>query len=414
MPNKEERSSDGFAPFQRDDGVQDNNAKLMVEKERQENRHNIEMHSRNGEPKEDIYAQFRLSDAVQDMIQRKQEKDEAGGKAENSKDNDKISRDNQTFWKRRLGMMPFGIKFPRQRQGRKRSKESFEKQSSGGKEEKEEEECEETLPVLAQVSTGSDKPEWESTRIVRESTTEASPSRANDHLVSHFYWESPADDIFSDFDLKAIVRDYEKLQRKVKYPPKRVLPDSAYHENDSFAAQLKTMRYKNVKEWWLDHFPRCHGIIFRVLIPQCIVMLIAMGLGYILAKFEIDDEYRRNDAVSAKMFRLQQLPRDEGMQFLLRLPKVCFNIYLSLKTQPFDNFTIADDATLQYVLAEWFGGDLPSLSPDFGDDIQDSIEEIERFMELCGTVPSNLTTRLAEYNGVNSGDSDLTFNWIRW
>ncbi len=230
----------------------------------------------------------------------------------------------------------------------------------------------------------------------------------NRSVGQSLYWKSPADDIFAEFDLSAIVRDYEKLQRKFKYPPRRVVPDNIDHEHDHFTEELKKLRYKNIKEWWLDNFPRCHRIIFRVLIPQLIAMAIAIGLGYLLAQFEIDEQYRWNYAASAKK-KLQV-----GTPFLFGLPMLCFNHYLTSKAQSYSNVTITNDTMMQQSLSQWFGIEFPPVSPAFADDIQETIEEMKSYMEVYEDTASKFTTRLVEYTSVVIVNSALIFDWIRW
>jgi hypothetical protein len=411
MDLDKEEKSDVFAPFRLSGEVQDIETRCM-EKDLQENRTIASSNGKNT-PKEDVFAKFRLSDAVREDAKRQilassdQKTEEQGSVSQNQP-----SKSSFDFFSRVVNARRRG-----------RIKKECEKNNSDPEEEKAEEmeDAFDANPPLQQVSFGDDNDRMDgdaaSPRDAKESAT-LKPSGATDLLGSQFWWESPANDIFSDFDLSAIVRDYEKLQRKVNYPPTKHVQDSADEGQERLKSRLDNFRYKNLKQWWLDNFPRCHGFIFRVLIPQWIILLMAMGLGFILAEFEIGDEYKRNDAVLAGRFTLEQFPRDEAIQFLFGLPTVCFNIYVAAKGRPANISEISDGTFRQQGLDEWFGSKFPPVSPGFSGNIEETIEEIENYMEVCEDTAAKVTTQLVAYMSLRGEDvfsnAALTFDWIRW
>ncbi|KAG7345566.1 ion channel [Nitzschia inconspicua] len=403
---------DVFAPFENIIYDKNDNTNLMIEqKERQENRVTVE----NGRtvPKEDIFAQFRLP--VVDAVEKGPPSTEGNTiDCENSGDND-TSQQNRDKKKTFLNRF-------RRHDGTRMGLETNDNYGD----EKMEQENDKVFQHNPPVGTVSLDDDWKNDTDdggggakVPKSTNEAAPAHPpgeTDLLDSQSYWESPANDIFADFDLNAIVRDYEKLQRKVNYAPPKETHDNVEEEN--LKLQIEKMRYKNVKEWWLNNFPRCHGIIFRVLIPQCILLLIAMGLGYILAGFEVDDEYWRNDDVMARRFTMESFSREESVRLLLGLPTFCFNSYITAKGRSVENLEIVNDTSLiQQSLGEKFESKLMTVSPAFSSNVDETLLEMETYMQACEDAAANVTTRVL-YDTIERADvmaesNTLTFDWIR-
>jgi hypothetical protein len=303
-------SDDVFASFQLGE-VEDNENKLL-EKEIQINK------NRSKVPAKDIYKQFRLSDIVKENEQRQRQQQQAKKKNEEQQEEDvtNISANNERnlIWK----------KIPKKLVKLKQKDESGNYEVRKGVE-------------VAEVSVKSDSSFFAAsgTAVAKDTVAAAANASATnpitDVLGSQFYWESPADDVFVDFNLSEIVRDYEKLQRRVKYAPKKdEYDDDDDEEVNRENKYLKTSRYVSAKNWWLDNWPRCHGIIFRVFIPLWILTGMAIGLGYILARFEKDEEYQRNNEMMKSRFLMEQFPYDEALKFLFGLPTGAYPISNSI------------------------------------------------------------------------------------
>jgi len=117
-------------------------------------------------------------------------------------------------------------------------------------------------------------------------------------LDDRFNWISPhsSDSVFSDFDLDAIVKDYEKLQRRINFRPgtgggndynnnsggdnnnggadddaNKINNNAGDGGNNHSEHPMTNMginvRYRNMKKIWLSNFPRTHGLVFRVFLP---------------------------------------------------------------------------------------------------------------------------------------------------
>jgi hypothetical protein len=394
VPDREGKS-DVFAPFQLGGDVQDNEPTLLEEAIRV-----------NAAPKGDIYAQFGLSDIVRENEQRLDEakKREEAGTVAAAIGRDEANPIRKRAWKL-VGLPKFAVK----QKGEVAMDSKICKRANGGG-------AEASVTIDASVSAAAASA---ATAAGGGAGGGADGDAANstDILGSHFYWHSPVDDIFADFNLSEIVRDYETLQRRVKYAPQREdYGDDGDNEEERY---LKASRYSNAREWWLDNWPRCHGLIFRVLIPLWILTGIAMGLGFVLAELEEQAEYQRNDEVMQTRFRAEQFPLDEELRFLFGIPTSCLNVYLSRKggSSP-PNTRGGDDDFPAATLGEWLGESFPPVSPDFSDNINETMEEVERYMEVCEEVATDVVTRLLNYTSASSEVGhllpDLTFDWIRW
>ena len=309
-----DEKSDVFAPFQLGEEVQDNEKKLL-EQELRINQNPSKATTKDGTPKtEDIYEQFRLSDIVKENEQRqqKQQAKKINNQQEQAIGNN-ITTDNEEnlIWK----------KLPKKLINFSKLNQKDESGDSGKKEED-----------VAKDSVKSDSSFSAAAAVVAAGTGGAAGATSpvdpiKDVLGSQFFWESPADDIFTDFNLSVIAQDYEKLQRRVKYAPKKDEYDDDDEGNEE-KKYLRRSRYVSAKNWWVDNFPRCHGLIFRVLIPLWILTGLAIGLGYILARFEEDEEYQRNDEMMQSRFLTEQFPYDEALKFLFGLPTGAYPIQI--------------------------------------------------------------------------------------
>jgi hypothetical protein len=382
---KDDVKPDVFAPFQLCQSQEDSEPKL-VEQERQQEDDGTSAGSQRDTPNGDIFARFKLSDILWQSEEAKRERKEADG-----------NKDDMTSPKWR--------KPPLLRRILKRhwNKPYEHSTSRPGKNEV--------------TNEKGDDDEAEADVGTEPRLKEGKRQSANNLLGSSMYWESPGDDIFADFNLSAIVRDYETLQRKVKYAPTRDAPDDSDSDDEGNPIRSINVRYKNLKQWWLDTWPRTHGIIFRILIPFLVIQVIAIGIGHLLAAFEKEGEYDRNDEVIANRFIMEQFPKNESMQFLFGMPTVCFRFYIASKGAMDVNLTTPADPWLEQSLSDWVGTSFPAVSLGFSDDNEQTMMEIERFMEVCEEAVTKVTTRLLDYTTESAAVmylySSLTFDWIR-
>jgi hypothetical protein len=268
------------------------------------------------------------------------------------------------------------------------------------------------------------------------------------------WWVSPhsADTIFSDFDLDSIVKDYEKLQRKINYQAGTNKYDMIFDKNDANSNNNNdtddkydinnstsmgiTVRYQSIKKFWLHNFPRLHGILFRVLLPLWIMVLITILLGIVLARFEIDGEIEANNAIMRGKYELSKYPYDETLNFLFGLPTICFDYYLYKKLDKTGdtNYTMDGlmggetqqdmlDATFTYNknnianLTLWVGDRFPPV--EVGDDNDDpaiAVSEIREYLGVCENAGADLIQNFVEITSARR-DTALTdtmsFNWMR-
>ena len=176
-----------------------------------------------------------------------------------------------------------------------------------------------------------------------------------EHEDEGLNWTSvhASDSIFNDFDLDSIVKDYEKLQRTVNFKPGThgsATEAAAYgrngganddddEEDDDDGANFFDhigvlgigVRYHHLELYWLDNFPRTHGLVARVMLPLFMIVCLSIGLGIGLAKMEIGGEIEANDEAMRSQYELIQYPYDETLQFLFNLPTVCFDYYVYKK-----------------------------------------------------------------------------------
>jgi hypothetical protein len=243
------------------------------------------------------------------------------------------------------------------------------------------------------------------------------PLTAGEELMDDiFRLEKPEYDIFADFDLDAIVRDYETMQRKMNHAPGKDKgeEDKVSDEAENYAGMY---RYRNMKQMWLDNFPRLHGIIFRIMVPLWILVAVSLLLGYYLAGFEEESEYQANDSVMASRFRFHQLPYDETLKFLLVLPTACFELYTHLKI----NQTGATVPPSAIELNYWFGENFPEIPPlnsSADVDVEEIAAEIAGFLVACESIATEQVVNQLNYTDTEAAfeaatGSALSFDWVR-
>jgi hypothetical protein len=229
-----------------------------------------------------------------------------------------------------------------------------------------------------------------------------------------FRLDKPGYDVFADFDLDGIVRDYERMQRKINHAPvtenKGTAKNDDNQELDHYAALY---RYRSLKQMWLDNFPRLHGIIFRILAPLWILVAISLLLGHVLAGYEEESEYQANDGVMVNRFLFQQLPYRETIDFMLELPTTCFDSYLLLKK---NNTNVTLPPEFEYLFGEDFL-DLPSFNNSANGD-GDEFDQIAEYMVACEALGLEIVSSRINFTDTKAAfaaatGTALSFDWIR-
>lgn len=250
---------------------------------------------------------------------------------------------------------------------------------------------------------------------------------ANSSIQERFRWISPhsSDLVFSDFDLDALVKDYEEQIRKKNFGAS---DDKDYHvddddDNDNENAMGMTIRYRNIKKFWLDNFPRTHGILFNVLLPLWIVVLVTLALGNILAKLEIGNETDANDQIMRSRYNTINYPYDQTVNFMNGLPTLCFDYYLAQKAIAQGNINsdiIVNNNNTDTIdlsnLSGWVGNKFPPVSPGYNDDPEDIIREIKSYMEVCQDAGKEIITNFIDFTKKqvkDAAENAMTFHWMR-
>ncbi len=233
--------------------------------------------------------------------------------------------------------------------------------------------------------------------------TEATSTQPSDYL-----WVSPhsADLIFNDFDIDAIVKDYERMHRKTNYAADNNLA-GIEEEDDNENVMGITVRYRSIKTFWLERFPRTHGIVFRIFLPLCAIIGITWLLGGWLAQLEKGDEIASNNAIIRSQHTLTGFPV-ESLFFISDGPTACFNHYLEQKSS---RDKLSNNTT---VLAEL---NFPVVSPGINNsDVETTMNEIKEYMKVCTDASSAALENFIEYKRLEleaATQGSLTFNWIR-
>ena len=227
-----------------------------------------------------------------------------------------------------------------------------------------------------------------------------------------YRWVSPhsADTIFRDFDIDAIVKDYERIHRDTTYgvPGKNgnILDDIDEENNNNEHVLGIKVRYRTILMFWLENFPRTHGILFRILIPLFLIIGITYLLGWYLAILEKGDEIANNNAIIRAQYNLTGFP-EEDLYFLSSSPGICFDHYLEQKrpgNEPFKNSTILSEL------------DFPPISPGTDTDPEALINEIQAYMTVCNNAVNATLDKHTNYKESEidaASQAAMTFHWIR-
>lgn len=225
---------------------------------------------------------------------------------------------------------------------------------------------------------------------------------------SEYSWVSPhsADTIFNDFDIDAIAKDYERMRRKTNYAAAEDLDDIEEEDNNPHVMGI-TKRYRNLRTFWLENFPRTHGIIFRIMVPLWLIIGATWFLGGELAKLEKGEEIASNNAIIRAQHNLTGFPT-ESLFFITDGPTACFNQYLDQKLQWNRN---NENKTLLS------GLDLPVVTPMMNfSDPESTMDELNSYMQVCKDTANTALQHFIDYKQLEleaATQGSLTFNWIR-
>ena len=262
--------------------------------------------------------------------------------------------------------------------------------------------------------------------MVTSSTTGDSSSSAQH---SDYHWISPhsADTIFSGFDIDSIVKDYEKLHRKINFGSNmggknnNGLDDIEEEDNNEQILGIR-VRYRNLVNLWLDNFPRSNCILFQILVPWAGIILITFYLGKFLAKFEKTDEINANDAIAIMQnsYDLNVNPYEKNLRTMFERPTICFDHYLDKKNNNISNITSTNETIIDLdsisLLSTLAGQDFPNVSLGFDSNPEKTFSEIESYMKICMDAGTEILEKFIDFTAKEleaASQDTMTFNWIR-
>ena len=436
-----DEKSDVFAPFDLDRKVVDNEKKILAE----EKQYGIGGGSDNsiGNGYDDVFADFNLDNIVRD-------KEESGRRKRES-----LPQKQQNVVAVEEDSDSGGKKRPRVQFPRIIAVKNEEVNSEGGSSsiqpkpttlknaiagyEKQQKSATSTAITSASLSKSDDdagkekkyqkKDSYEGFEI-RDSVDKNDDGDDDDHSVEHqtrhlsavqendgsegvLQWESSVpevENIFADFDLDAIVHDYERLSRKIR----GATPDDV----KSIDSDEDVTRQYNLCHKCFETVPRVSACFFRVLLPLWLLVLLAIGLGYVLGRFEEEDEYERNDEAMRNRFLVESFPLDELLPVASAVPAECvdtfietrFNIKLS------QNKSLAPDNNFEELL----GSDVifPNVDDLDPSDNSTILEDLLSSMGPCIEFGTDLVDEIGGFmiersKGIQDLSFSLTFDFIR-
>ena len=277
----------------------------------------------------------------------------------------------------------------------------------------------------------------------------------NTCVVSDYHWVSPhaADTIFSDFDIDEIVKDYEKLHRKINFGAnmgRKLDSDEIEEEENNEQILGIRIRYRTLVNLWLENFPRTNAIIFDVVLPLLLIIAVTVVLGIFLAEFEIDNEIKTNDEIVRAQFELLEYPYQNDLSLLLVLPSICLHYFVDQKNQkpkPFnisssqatisniasdmaidtiinntDNTSAALDVkmtisthineTIISQIIELAGHNFPPVTPGFDSNQSFTIHQMQSYVDVCSAAASKILNTIPPTERAEVAQS-LSFNWMR-
>jgi len=245
-----------------------------------------------------------------------------------------------------------------------------------------------------------------------------------------YSWVSPhsADTIFCQFDIDAIIKEYEQLDRKINYGPnlnENKELDGIEEEGNEHMIGIK-VRYQNFLTWWMDNFPRTHFLLCFVLVPMFLIIGFTIGIGWKLAEYEYPQEVIKNDQIMQSRYYLDlsmNTSSAERLKSMYQLPTLCFDHYMAQKittdrpTNSTSNGIISAETYGSMDIAksdnEFNLQDFSPVSPEFNSDINVTIGEIESYLNVCKSAAKGIIDKHINFERQLDDTSSMTFNWMR-
>jgi hypothetical protein len=265
-------------------------------------------------------------------------------------------------------------------------------------------------------------------------TSSATGDSSTSAQYSDYHWISPhsADTIFSGFDIDSIVKDYEKLHRKINFGSNmggknnNGLDDIEEEDNNEQILGIR-VRYRNLANFWLENFPRSHCILFQIVLPFAVIILVTFYLGIFLAKFEKREEIVANDAIAIgrnsyhmNSSDLNGNPYENNLRTMFELRTICFDHYLDKKNSNISNITSVNETIIDLdsisLVSTLVGQDFPNVSLGFDSNPQKTISEIESYMKICKDAGTEILEKFIDFSAKElkaASQDTMTFNWIR-
>jgi len=303
---------------------------------------------------------------------------------------------------------------------------------------------------------------------IKSKNKDKNKNKSRNHIPKaeeSYHWVSPhaADLVFSDFNLDAIVGDYEKLHRKIsfgtsdkdneldgKYGDDNDDDDDDDDDEHNKNGILKiTVRYRKINQLWVKKFPRAHGIIVHVLLPLVMIVLLNMVLGIVLGKLEMEYEIENNNDIMRTKNKLAQYPYDDKQHRMFALPTLCLE-YFSQEVNGlayidendkngdgiidfneidimFQNYNLTalgedtekegngndNDSDIVSISKEFIGYDLDNKQ---NDSMPMTLGEIKSVLKICEDAGKKILVELMERTRLETTAeviSGMTFNWMR-
>ena len=420
----DDEKSDVFAPFDLDRKVDDNEKKLLEEEKKftRGDDGNGNNNGNNGKH-DDVFADFNLFNIVRENEELDRKKREA--LQQKQQDVVEAEKDSAVGGKKRLR-----VQFPR-----KISVQNENVNSAGGPGHGKQQKSVTVSTAITSTSLSKTDGDGEKVEKYQKSPSGGleigdsgddnddendddnsvghqprllSVDEENDDLEGVLQWESSipeVENIFAEFDLDAIVQDYERLSRKIH----GATPDDL----KSVDSDEDTTRY-NLCHKCFDRVPRISACFFRVLLPLWFLVLLAIGLGYVLGRFEEEEEYERNDEAMKNRFLVESLPLDELLRFASSVPAACVDTFIETRF----NITLSQNDSLapETDLEELLGNDaiLPEIDDLDPSDDSTIVQDLLSFMRSCIGFGSDLLGEIVVLGyGIQDIPLILTFDFIR-
>ena len=439
----DDEKSDVFAPFDLDTKVDDNEKKLLEEEKQYTIRDDGDDNIGNGKH-DDVFADFNLDN----IVREKEESDRRKRETLLQKQNDVVAaeEDSDVGGKKRprvqfpriiavknkdtnseggsssIRSKPTALKNAIAGHDKKRksasstaiTSTSLSKTDDGDeKEEKyQEKDSDKGLEIGDSVGENDDDDDDDDDSVEHQ-PRHLSAVQENDDLEGVLQWESSVpevENIFADFDLDAIVHDYERLSRKIR----GATPDDL----KSIDSDEDVTRQHNLCHKCFKTVPRVSACFFRVLLPLWFLVLLAIGLGYVLGRFEEEEEYERNDEAMRNRFLVESFPLDELLVVASAVPAACVDTFVETRF----NITLSQNESLSsdIDLEEILGSDVifPHVDDVHPSDNSTILQDLLSFMGPCIEFGTDLVDEVGGFlidrsKGIQDLSFSLTFDFIR-